>query len=121
MLSSNDLVSSDYLNALEKREAIGSTYIGNEVALIHGIYNKKNLIPTLNIFKLNQKIKWTPKQKVSLLINFIATDESKETFKMIFQRIGASIDDTTFWENVESLSLKKIPECLNERFDLRDD
>lgn len=121
MLSSNDLVSSDYLNALEKRESIGSTYIGNEVALIHGIYNNKNLIPTLNIFKLNQKIKWTPEQKVSLLINFIATDESKETFKMIFQRIGASIDDTKFWENVESLSLKKIPDCLNERFDLRDD
>ena len=121
MLSSNDLVSSDYLNALEKRESIGSTYIGNEVALIHGIYNKKELIPTLNVFKLNQKIKWTPKQEVSLLINFIATDESKETFKMIFQRIGASIDDTKFWENVESLSLKKIPDCLNERFDLRDD
>lgn len=118
ILTKNHIVSSNYLDALIKREEVSSTYIGDGVALVHGIYKKDWLVPSLNIFKLNKKVKWSQKEEVDLLINFVATEKSENDFKLIFQRIGRSIDDIQFWNKIKNLSSEELPKVLNERFDL---
>lgn len=118
ILSDNRLVFPNYVNVIKKRERIGSTYIGENVALVHGIYKEKHLVPSLNIFKLKKAINWSKNEKVDLIINFVATKSSERDFKFIFQRMGKSIDDIQFWNSLKAIPLKKIPEMLNERFRL---
>lgn len=109
---------SNYFNVLLKRESVGSTYIGNGTALIHGKYDEESLPASLSIIRLGKKVKWDEEHDVSMLLNFIPTDEKKADFAVLFKRIGKSIDNTEFWEKIISSDAVTMAKLFNEEFNL---
>lgn len=108
----------EYKKALLEREAIGSTYVGNGIALIHGRYSNEDGTPSLNVIRLSTKILWDRKSEVDLLLNFIPTESTRQDFAKLFQRIGRTIDDECFWEQIKQVEPGEMVGLLNKEFGL---
>ncbi|WP_125702497.1 BglG family transcription antiterminator [Lacticaseibacillus daqingensis] len=117
-LIARDCATPDYKKALLDREAIGSTYIGKGIALIHGRYNSAQGRPSLNVVRLGHHILWDRKNEVDLLFNFIPTESSRQDFALLFRRMGRTIDNGTFWKQIKQVEPQKMVDLLNKEFGL---
>lgn len=117
-LVSQGKATAKYADALIAREEIGSTYIGDGIALIHGKYMENSLGPSLSIIRLGHSIQWDQHNKVDLLFNFIPTSATKKEFALLFRRMGQTIDDRRLWDVVKSCQFPDMVEALNKEFDL---
>lgn len=94
-LMTNHYVREHYYETLIGREMKGSTYIGNNVAVVHGdmsdvIYN------CLQIIKLKQPILWNDRDCVDFIINVVCTKKDSIYFTRVFRKLGNYLDDIDF-------------------------
>lgn len=99
LLSKNGYVDAEYINAMHKREEVVSTYVGNSVAVPHGIAGSDTLIfqSGISLVRLQTPIVWNGEDEVQLVIGIAGKDG---THMDILGRIAVVCSDE---ENIKKL------------------
>lgn len=99
LLSDNGYVDVGYIDAMLKREAVISTYVGNGVAVPHGITGSENLILNsgISFIRVSQNIQWSEGDEARIIIGIAGKDGSHMD---ILGKIAMVCSDE---DNVESL------------------
>lgn len=99
LLSDNGYVDVGYIDAMLKREAVISTYVGNGVAVPHGITGSENLIfnSGISFIRVSQSIQWSEGDEARIIIGIAGKDGSHMD---ILGKIAMVCSDE---DNVESL------------------
>lgn len=112
----NEYISPNYLKSLVDREKLGSTYIGNGVAVVHGAKSEV-LESCIQIITLKEPIDWDRDSKVDFIINVVARDDDSKKFTDLFKIIGTRLDDKKFWNMLKRAKDKQeLIEMLNKEF-----
>lgn len=99
LLSDNGYVDVAYIDAMLKREGVISTYVGNGVAVPHGIAGSDGLIfkSGISLIRLPQGIKWSEDDEARIIIGIAGKDG---THMDILGKIAMVCSDE---DNVEKL------------------
>ncbi|MBU3188261.1 BglG family transcription antiterminator [Clostridium bowmanii] len=110
----NHYVREYYYETLIGREKKGSTYIGNNVAVVHGDMSEV-IFNCLQIIKLKQPILWNDKDRVDFIINVVCTKKDSIYFTKVFRKLGNYLDDIDFWNRIKSANTsKEMSKLLNK-------
>jgi transcriptional antiterminator len=113
-LIEGEFVTKEFYKTLETRENIGSTYIGNGVAVIHGDMAEV-LDNCLQVMRLTESVLWDEENYVNLIINIVSKKEDSIFFSRIFRRMGEYLDDLNFWQQLRNAgSTKILADTLNK-------
>lgn len=99
LLSDNGYVDVKYIDAMLKREGVISTYVGNGVAVPHGIAGSDGLINKsgISLIRLPKTIKWSDDDEARIVIGIAGKDG---THMDILGKIAMVCSDE---DNVEKL------------------
>lgn len=113
LLVNNGYVSAEYINAMRERENVVSTYVGNGVAVPHGIVGSESLIlqSGISLVRLQKPIRWSEENDVQLVIGIAGKDG---THMDILGRIAVVCSDE---ENIEKLLAAKSEEEIVQIFE----
>jgi activator of the mannose operon (transcriptional antiterminator) len=108
------LVTEEFEAGMERRERLGSTYIGNGTAVVHGEMEQV-LSSTLQIMRLENPIEWGDGNRVNLIINVVSTKEDSISYSKIFRALGNYLDNEDFWKRLKACETpEKMAELLNK-------
>ena len=113
-LSSLDLVSGDYLDALRGREEKVSTYLINGVAIPHGVNEAKDQVIKTGVFIVQapQGVVWNDKGDVARLIVGIAA-KGKDHLKLLERLTNVVMDETIADQLATTTNKTDILDALN--------
>ena len=115
-LSHGKYVTDEFFTTLLNRERIGSTYIGNRVAVVHGDMNEV-IDNCLQVMRLSEPLLWEDQNYVDIIINIVSTKDDSIYFSKIFRKMGERLDDKVFWSKLrEAENEEKLAELLNWEF-----
>ena len=99
----------NFVNGVFEREQLGSTAIGNSLAIPHG-YGGDIISPAIAIMTLKKPVEWYEGNKVSLVFLLALNENSKDEFK----RIHKIIKDESIAEKIKAAqSPEEIVTLLN--------
>lgn len=79
-------ITANYYNGIMDREAIGSTAVGNGLAIPHG--NREDIIvPSVGVLVLKNPVLWDETNKVSLVFMLGLNEHSKHEFQRVYRII----------------------------------
>ncbi|WP_262021752.1 PTS sugar transporter subunit IIA [Vibrio quintilis] len=117
LLFENGYVKEEYVEAMMQREATFSTYVGNSVAVPHGILGSNDMVLSSGICFIRTKnpVIWDAKNKVNIIIGIAAIDGNHLD---ILEKIALVCSDKETIEKLISANSKdeilKIFEEYNE-------
>ncbi|WP_262021747.1 PTS sugar transporter subunit IIA [Vibrio quintilis] len=113
LLNENGYVSKEYIEAMKKREEVISTYVGNSVAVPHGISGSENLINKsgISFVRTTKPVIWDEENEVRLIIGIAGKDG---THMDILGKIAIVCSDE---DNIEKLILAQSAEDVVKIFE----
>ncbi|GEM_PF-1958784 len=113
-LAEKDYVEAEFLPSLWRREEMGSTYIGNHTAVVHGEMDfVKHSV--LQVLRLSEPIDWDEQNQVDVIINVVSTRNQSIYFSKVFRALGNLLDEEEFWQRLHDCQEEKsLARLLNK-------
>lgn len=113
-LEREDFVTAEFGATMLKRETMGSTYIGNRAAVVHGDMDQvKHSV--LQILRLEQPVSWGDGNIADMIINVVATKQDSMSYARIFRALGNYLDEEEFWAGLRTCGTPgELAEILNK-------
>lgn len=104
LMEKQGFVKHEFYENLLDREDLGTSYIGDEVAIPHGSYDKNIIKPAIGVAVIKNSVKWDENNNVKVVFILAITS----THKKLFLRLYNTIKNTLLIEKISGMNDNKI-------------
>lgn len=115
LLVENGNMKPDYISSMMEREKVANTYLGNGIAIPHGLPNDRNLIMQtgISVVQIPGGVEWNPGESVRLVVGIAA--KSDEHLEILANLTYVLDDEKTIERLSKTTNPNDIIECLTHR------
>lgn len=115
LLVENGNMKPDYITSMMEREKVAHTYLGNGIAIPHGLPKDRDLIlqTGISVVQFPAGVEWNPGEKVHLVVGIAA--KSDEHIEILSNLTHILDDDETVQRLSQTTSPDDIIDCLTHR------
>ncbi|GAP95167.1 phosphoenolpyruvate--protein phosphotransferase [Leptolyngbya sp. NIES-2104] len=115
LLVENGNMKPDYIDSMMEREKVANTYLGNGIAIPHGLPNDRDLIlqTGIAVVQIPQGVEWNPGERVHLVVGIAA--KSDEHLEILSNLTHVLDDEQTIQRLSQTANSDDIVACLTNR------
>ncbi len=112
LLIDSEIIENGYINSMMEREKVANTYLGNGIAIPHGLPKHRDLIKKTGIavLQLPEGVEWNPGEKVYLVVGIAA--RSDEHIEILTNLTGVLDDEKAIALLSKTTDMNQIAETL---------
>jgi phosphocarrier protein FPr len=115
LLVENGNMKPEYIASMMAREKVANTYLGNGIAIPHGLPNDRDFIQQtgISVVQIPQGVEWNPGEKVHLVVGIAA--KSDEHLEILANLTHVLDDEVTIQRLSQTSNPDDIVDCLMNR------
>lgn len=112
LLVENGNMKPDYITSMMEREKVANTYLGNGIAIPHGLPNDRDLIlqTGISVVQIPDGVEWNPGERVHLVVGIAA--KSDEHIEILSNLTHILDDEKTIQRLSQTSNSEEIVACL---------